>query len=189
MSPVGAGGSYVALLFFLGIVSLEWHHRRKNSCSTTRLHGCTPFFTASACDRPGLLYQQINIINLQFTYKWASPVHPNNLHGILGEGKSYSHGNFVFTIRWLHWSLFFYHNFIFLPLHFIIGYWRLVGLTWRIRFIIFRTGTIMVIDTVTSLLLWAATLRLRRWWGAEGGGQWISLKPLMGVNCGGATSP
>lgn len=36
------------------------------------------------------------------------------------------------------------------PLHFIRGYWRHVGLTWHICFIISCPGMIMVIDTVTS---------------------------------------
>lgn len=36
------------------------------------------------------------------------------------------------------------------PLHFIKGYWRHVGLTWHICFIISCPGMIMVIDTVTS---------------------------------------
>lgn len=35
------------------------------------------------------------------------------------------------------------------PLHFIRGYWRHVGLTWHICFIISCPGMIMVIDTVT----------------------------------------
>ena len=77
------------------------------------------------------------------------------------------------------------------PLHFIRGYWRHVGLTWHIRFIISCPGMIMVIDTVTSCppahAIGYQCLPLSRFQedAVRGGGSEHYHGRLMGVNCGG----
>lgn len=77
----------------------------------------------------------------------------------------------------------------FFPLHFIRGYWRHVGLTWHIRFIISCPGMIMVIDTVTSFPL-VISYRCLDPGSRDGGGYHRRSEHyhgrLMGVNCRGA---
>lgn len=84
-------------------------------------------------------------------------------------------------------------RYFFFPLHFIRGYWRHVGLTWHIRFIISCPGTIMVIDTVTSspsssvIAAYCSEIQeaqIRGVWGHRRSERYHGR--LMGVNCRGA---
>lgn len=88
---------------------------------------------------------------------------------------------------------FFPLRYIFFQLHFIRGYWRHVGLTWPIRFIISCPETIMVIDTVTSspsssvITAYRSEIQeaaIRGVWGHRRSEHYHGR--LMGVNCKGA---